>query len=188
MRNVIKSSLLLSRFAFLGAAVSLIMLTSPANAQMADQAELREINSRNAVSIPAAASPFSLLDLSKIQWSNSYSLSYGSGSAGSGSYGMFTTSMLYEFSPSLSMALAVGVGHNPSSIFNNEANSSADLFPAFSLDYHPNNKFHLNLTVVRAPYSPYQSNQFNQYGLYGHQPAGAFSNSLFGSPSIFQRR
>ncbi|MBN4076191.1 hypothetical protein JYT16_00585 [Gemmatimonas aurantiaca] len=175
-------------FAGLPLIIALIMVAPVANAQMADQAELREINSQNAVSVPAVVNPFSLLDLSKVQWSHSYSLSFGGNAFGSGSYGMFSTAMSYEFSRSLSMAFALGVGHNPGALFNKNLNSSSELYPAFSLDYHPNNKFRLNLTVAKMPYSQYRNGRYGSYSPYGFTSPGISRSALFGYPSLFDRR
>lgn len=162
---------------FCATAVLLFMGNGSVNAQMADQAQLREINARNSISAPAVPTPFSLLDLSKVRWSHSYSLSYGSSSFGSGSAGLFTSAMIYDFSPSLSMALAVGVGHNPGALFDNNLNASANLFPAFSLDYHPENKkFRFNLTIAKSP-------GYNGYDRYG----GFHNSSLFGSDPFSSR-
>lgn len=98
---------------------------------------------------------------------------------------MFSSAMYYEFSPSLSLALGVGVGHNPSALFNENVNSTSELFPAFSLDYHPNSKFRLNLTVARTPYY-YGPN--NYYSPYGYGAAGTSRSLLFDFPSSFDRR
>jgi hypothetical protein len=169
---------------FAGICICAALISSPmvANAQMADQVELREINSRNAISTPAVANPFSLLDLSRVQWSHSYSVSYGSSRRGSGSYGMATTSMFYEFSPALSLAVGVGIGHNPGALFSSNTNSSSELFPSFSLDYHPSSKFRLNLTVARMPYSP------RSLYPYGYNSVGITQGGLFGYPSFIDHR
>lgn len=162
----------------LTAVLSLGFMLSPSvSAQMADASDLQAIKSRSAISYPAAASPFSLLDLSKLNWSHSYSLSYGSSAYGSGSFGLYTGSVLYEISKSLSMTFALGVGHNPSSLVNSSINADAELYPSFSLDYHPNNSFRLRVDVARSPYA------------LGYRPTNGFSNytgvgggSLFASP------
>lgn len=185
MREMIKVHFTSARLARVAGAffcAALISLPTAASAQMADQVELREINSRNAISTPAVTNPFSLLDLSRVQWSHSYSFSYGSSGRGSGSYGMATTSMFYEFSPALSLAVGVGIGHNPVALFSSNTNSSAELFPSFSLDYHPSSKFRLNLTVARTPYSP------RSLYPYGYNSVGITQGGLFGYPSFIDRR
>ena len=100
MTQRIKATLIASVAIILSVAVTSV------SAQMADIADLNEIKSRNSVSIPPANNPFSLFDLSKIRFSQSYSVMYGSSSYGSGSLGLYTGSVSYEFSPVLSMAFS----------------------------------------------------------------------------------
>lgn len=148
----------------------LAVMTSSATAQMRDVADLREIKSQSSISLAPATSPFSLLDLSRLKWSHSYSLVFGSGSAGSGSLGMYTSSLSYEFSSVLSLAMSLGVGHNPGALFNQRQQSNAIFFPSMTLDYHPNDNFRMRLSVARSPYgsgyygNPYSSSRFGGLG------------------------
>jgi hypothetical protein len=115
------------------------LLALPAAAQMADRAELEEAARANALGVQPVATPSSLIDLSRLQWSHSYSLSYVSGSGNSASVGMLNTSMLYEFSPKLSLLLNVGVAHNAGALWGNGV-TNATVLPGFVLDYHPSDK------------------------------------------------
>ncbi len=144
---------------------ALSVVASSAEAQMRDVADLREIKSQSSVSLAPAVTPFSLLDLSRLQWSHSYSMSFGSSSAGSGSFGMYTSSLFYEFSSVLSMGMSLGIGHNPGALFSQRQQANATLFPSMILDYHPSNSFRMRLSVARSPYG-----------------AGYYGNQLYGNP------
>ena len=137
---------------------------------------MREIKSQSSVSLEPAVSPFSLLDLSRLQWSHSYSLAFGSGNGGSSSLGMYTSTLSYEFSKSLSMAMSLGIGHNPGALFNQRQQANATLFPSMILDYHPSNSFRMRLSVARSPYGS---------GYYGNQSFGSYSGGYAGSLSPF---
>ncbi|MBN4056690.1 hypothetical protein JYU19_00085 [bacterium AH-315-J21] len=140
-----------------------------------DRIALNEIHNRNAVSVEPAVKPFSLIDLSRLKWSQSYSMSFGSNSFGSSGFGMYSGALTYEFSSKLSMQFAMGIAHN---LTGGAINSGGELFPAFSLDYHPSDKFRLRIDVRKSPYSsrsrygrqaylsPYSS--FGGYGGYGN--------------------
>jgi len=60
----------------------LLVMTVPAWGQMSDKAELQQLDQNRALNM-ATSSPLSLLDFSRIKWSNSYSVSFFSGGAGS---------------------------------------------------------------------------------------------------------
>lgn len=133
-----------------------------------DRVKLNAIHNQNAVSVEPAVKPFSLIDLSKLKWSQSYSVSFGSSPFGSAGLGMYSGSLLYEFSPKLSMQFSMGLAHN---ISGNALSSNGELFPAFALDYHPSSKFRLMINVQRSPYaqgylSPYSS--FTGFGGFGN--------------------
>ena len=154
--------------------IALIALSATTvSAQMADAAKLREIKSENPVSVPPAVNPFSLLDLSKLRFSSSYSVAYGTSSLGSSSLGMLRTTAYYDFSPKLSMAFSLGVSHNPGALFNKTQNADATLFPGFALDYHPSDKFRFNLNVQRTPYLYRYDNPYSYGG------PGYYSGSVF---------
>lgn len=131
-------------------ALALVMLMAiPASAQFADEARLQESQSSLSLGSAPVKTPFSLIDLSKLHFSNSYSLSFTSGGLGSGTAGLLNTTMLYEFSPSLSLAVNIGLSHTSGSIYDANA-SNADILPGFSLDYHPSDKFRMNLSYQKV--------------------------------------
>jgi len=126
-------------------AVFLIAVAGSVSAQMADKAELHSI-SKSPSSVKPAADLFSLLDLSKVSWSHSYSVSFFSGGAMSGSVGLLNSAMLYEFSPKLSLILNLGVAHSGGQ-WGQDRNTT--LLPGFTLDYHPSDKFRLTFQVQK---------------------------------------
>ena len=145
----------------------------PNGSYSADKVKMDAIHDQTAVSVDPAVKPFSLIDLSRLKWSQSYSVSFGSSPFGTQGFGMYTGSLFYEFSPKLSMQFSMGVAQN---ISGSAINSTGDLFPSFALDYHPSSKFRLRVNVQRSPYAsgylnPY--NGFNGYGGYGYSGFGA---------------
>jgi len=123
-----------------------VMATS---AQNTDQAILDNARSSTLLGTSPASSPFSLLDLSRMKWSHSYTLSYISNGGYSGSVGILNTTMFYEFSPKLSLNLNIGIMHNTGAIWGDE-NNNATLLPGFMLDYHPSDKFTILFGMQRV--------------------------------------
>ena len=138
-----------------------------ASAQLVDKAEIQSVKENN-LGLKPAAKPFSLIDLSRIKWSHSYSVSYFSGGGSSTGMGLYTGSMFYEISSSLSIDMQLSVAHNPGSLFNNSAANEASFYPAVNLDYHPSDNFRLSVGFISVPgnyyYNPYYLN--NPYRMY----------------------
>ena len=142
---------------------SLIILAEVGSAQQADVASLKE-SSSNAITglgVNAASSPFSLIDLSRIKWSNSYSVAFFSGGGNSGSVGLWNTSMDYQISTKLFLAVNLGVLHNPSSMWG-KSESDAKFLPGFRLDYRPSDKFMMSISVQQGAgyYNPYSTSAY----------------------------
>lgn len=136
--------------------VAVMVLVSLGLSQSTDLATLKAAGESTPLGVKPATTPFSLIDFSRIRWSNSYSVSFFSGGAYSGSVGLLRTTMYYEFSPKLSMAFNLGVMHNASALIGN-GNSDATFLPGFRLDWHPSSKFQMSLDVQRVSglLSPY---------------------------------
>jgi len=133
------------------------------SAQLVDQADMQKIKDDH-LGLKPAASPFSLIDLSRVKWSNSYSVGFFSGGGTSSTTGLYVGSMFYEFSKSLSLDLQVGIGHNPGALFNSQLNSDARFYPSFKLDYHPSDKFQLLIGFQSIPGNYYNSgSMYNFY-------------------------
>lgn len=140
--------------------ITVLLAFSISAAQFVDNAPISSANT-NYLGLKPADKPFSLIDLSRIKWSNSYSLSFFSGGGTSGSAGLYTTALFYEFSPSLSLGLKLGVLHNPGSLFNRTASTNASFLPGINLDFHPNENFRVSIGI-----DSYTGNYFNNDNYY----------------------
>ena len=134
------------RLRYLLSALMLVMLASLASAQMADRAELEGLSKTSGMSVKPAANPFSLLDMSRVRWSHSYSVGFFSGGATSGSVGLLNSTMFYDISRSLSLSINLGVAHSGGSWGEGR---SATVLPGFTLDYHPSDKFRMTFMIQR---------------------------------------
>ena len=114
--------------------------------QLSDKALLDDVNSTSGIGLRPAVTPFSLIDLSRVRWSHSYSVSFFSGGDYSGSYGVLRTNMFYDLSSKLSLALNLGIGHNTGAIWG-DGSSNATLLPGFQLDFHPSDNFRMSVGV-----------------------------------------
>ncbi len=135
----------------------LIFIASSSFGQMSNSADLQETKNNTLFGVKPANSLYSLIDLSKIRWSHSYSLSFFSGGNSSGSFGMFRTNMFYDLSTKLTVGLNLDLTHNSGSLFNRYSeNNNASLFPGFMLDYHPSKNFNFRIDYRRVDSSnPY---------------------------------
>lgn len=147
-------------------AVIVFTFTLNASAQLVDKADIQSAK-ENSLGLKPVAKPFSLIDLSRIKWSHSYSVNYFSGGGTSTGMGLYTGSMFYEISPSLSIDMQLSVAHNPGSLFNNSVANETSFYPAMNLDYHPSENFRLSLRFISVPagyYNPYYF--YNPYRMY----------------------
>ena len=124
--------------------ISVMVLALSAMAQRSDIATLRETAAKNPVGLKAGNSLFSLIDLSKIRWSNSYTMSYFSGGNFSGSMGLLHTSMFYPISSKLNLMLDLGVAHGISGDLN-RPDKNVSLLPSFQLDYRPSKNMSMSI-------------------------------------------
>lgn len=123
----------------------------PSHAQLADVEHLNNVSAARPLGIEPVASPAGLLDWSKVRFDHSYSIGYASGGGQSISQGMWRSTMYYDFSPQLSLALNVGVLHNTGSLFNTSINTGkSTILPGATLDWRPNAK-----TQVRISFQTY---------------------------------
>lgn len=129
--------------------IAILLIAVPVSAQLVEHAPTPPNVTQSTFGSNPAPSAFSLLDLSRIKWSHSYSVTYFSGGLGSGTVGLLNNSMLYEFSPKLSMALSLGVLHNPGALWGDKQNNDAELLPGFLIDYHPSDNFSLSVAFQR---------------------------------------
>ncbi len=141
--------------------VLVLAVAAMALAQSSDEAKLNALAQSNSLGVMPAASPFSLLDLSRMRWSHSYSISFFSGGGHSGSVGMLNSMMLYKLSSKFTLGLNLGIAHDVGAMWSN-GNRSASVFPGFWLDFHPSDRFRMSISVQRYPgmYSPYSYRRY----------------------------
>jgi hypothetical protein len=140
--------------------ITVLLAFSISAAQFVDNATISSANT-NYLGLKPADKPFSLIDLSRIKWFNSYSLSYFSGGGSSGSAGLYTTSLFYELSSSLSVGLKLGILHNPGYLFDRTASANASFLPGINLDFHPSQNFRISIGI--DSYSGNYLNNSNSY-------------------------
>jgi hypothetical protein len=154
--------------AYLTALVWVLASVAPVTAQMIQQAEAQAI--RNDYSeLRPVSKPFSLIDLSRVKWSHSYSVTFFSGGSSSDLMAMYTGSLFYEVSSSLSVNFALGIVHNPEVFFNSSVQSGAAFYPAFNVDYHPSDHFRISVGFIshpgfyNEPYGPFDRYSWRRY-------------------------
>lgn len=148
----------------------ILVLAGSLGAQQADIASLRESTSRanTGLGVNPTSNAYSLLDISRINWSHSYSVAFFSGGGSSGSVGMLSTTMNYDISSKLHLAVNLGIMHNPGALWNQNTDGQASFFPGIRLDFRPSDKVFMSLSVQKvAGYnSPYSRSRYGRY----HQP------------------
>ncbi len=150
-------------------ALSILILTGLAFAQMADKAEIQSAK-EDYLGLKPVSKPFSLIDLSRLHFSHSYSFNYFSGGGTSGSVGLYTGSIFYELSRSLSLDVELGIAHDPAALFGNSGGTDAAFYPAVNLDYHPSRNFRLSIGFESHPgfyqspyYYPYYTDNWRRF-------------------------
>lgn len=136
-----------------------ILACSLTQAQQSDVVDLQQASEGSGLGVTPSYSPFSLLTSDKITWSHSYSVSFFSGGNTSGSAGLLNSTMFYDFSSKLSLAVNLGILHNPSALWGNGDNQ-ASFLPGFRLDYRPSDKVSMSVSFQRyngysSPYTGY---------------------------------
>ncbi len=129
-----------------------VLLSTGALAQSIDKAKLQSLDQLNTLGIKPASHPFSLIDLSRLRWSHSYSLSYFSGNGGSGSVGLLNSMLMYDISSKLTLGVNLSMAHNLAGSWNTATGTqSVTFYPGFWLDYHPSEKFKMSIQVQKVP-------------------------------------
>lgn len=122
------------------------------------QGQAQQAADSQATSLYNAASPFALLDASRLSMHHSYSLSYFSGPGGGQSVGMYMNSIGYQLARPLYLQVDIGLMHNPGALVGRgDPSAGARILPNFSLRYTPSPKFTLMVDVRTMPtyYAPY---------------------------------
>jgi hypothetical protein len=154
------------RTIIIGTVVLSALFAGNAAGQLVEDARMNVPTATNTLGTAPAATPFSLLDFSRIKWSHSYSVSFFSGGGESSSLALANTSMFYEISSKLSLQVDLGILHNPGALWGN-AQSGAEILPAFRLDYRPSENVRMSINFQRytGGYLPLRSGY--RYGNWG---------------------
>lgn len=129
--------------------LALLLMVSVVSAGELSEAPPKSTSQVSGIGVKPAASPWSLLDMSRISWSHSYSVSFFSGGGTSSSVGLLQTSMLYDISDKLKLTVNLGMLHNPSALWN-DGDSNARFLPGFRLDFRPSDKVSMTLEVQQV--------------------------------------
>lgn len=133
----------------------LVIMGSLTMAQSADRAEVKEITAKYDMGLTKAPS-FPLLDLSRIHFSQSYSIGFFSGGGISGSQAMYNGSITYELSRPLTLTLNMGILHDPSALWgNSRVGNNAKFYPSGWLDWRPSKNFMMTIGFESVPASYY---------------------------------
>lgn len=108
---------------------------------------------KSLLGVKSNAKSFSLLDPSKLRMSHSYTFSYFSSGRSSGSFGVYTNILQYQFSKPLTLTLSLNYLHQPLSVFHKDDLRLKDaILPNFQLRYRPNDSFSFTINVLTYPY------------------------------------
>jgi hypothetical protein len=114
-----------------------------------------------------------LLDPSRFRMRQSYSVSYMSGSGGSGSLGLYTNNIEYQLFKPLTLHVGLGYMHQPfGSRGANSAGLSVDdgfFIPSAGLTYRPSDNF---LLMVDFRQYPSGTSPYSRWGYGGWRPYG----------------
>ncbi len=114
-----------------------------------------------------------LLDPSRFRMRQSYSLSYMSGSGGSGSVGMYVNNIEYKLFEPLTLRVGLGYLHQPfGSLGANAAGLSVDngfFIPSAGLEYRPSENF---LLMVDFRQYPSGTSPYSRWGYGERKPYG----------------
>jgi hypothetical protein len=107
----------------------------------------------NLLGIKSDTKSFSLLDPSRVRMSHSYTFSYFSSGKTSGSFGVYTNVLEYQFSKPLTLTLSLNYLHQPLSVFYRDNLRIRDaILPNFQLKYRPNDSFSFTINVLTFPH------------------------------------
>jgi hypothetical protein len=140
-----------------------VCLGATASAQLSDQARLQNLTQSRGFGVKPVANPFSLLDLSRMRWHHSYSISFFSANGYSGSLGMFSSSMVYDVSSKLTVGVNLSLAHDVGSGLRS-GDYDASFLPGFWLHFHPSKNVNMSLHVQRSVgwYAPFGYGGFRQ--------------------------
>lgn len=140
-------------------AATMVLLPLAVVAQMSDQAEVEQITREYDLGLSKRPS-LSLIDLSRLHMTQSYSLSFFSGSGQSGSVGLYSNTITYQLANPLTLTLNLGILHNPGSLLGNKSsNNSTTFLPSGWLDWRPSKNFSMSIGFETIP--AYRNGYYN---------------------------
>lgn len=126
-----------------------------------------------------SATGFRLLDPSRLKMSQSYSMSYFSGSGNSGSVGLYMNTLEYQFSRMLTVRVGLAYLHQPLGFLQNSGGrselSEGRFLPNMSIDFRPSNKFRMLLDFRTVP----TFGGYNGFSRYGYGPRTGMRNPWY---------
>ncbi|MCP4567613.1 MAG: hypothetical protein GY841_08545 [FCB group bacterium] len=145
--------------------LSLLVLPLTLTAQMTDQVEIKEITQEYDLGLSRRPS-VPLIDLSRLNMSHAYSISFFSGNGQSGSVGMYNNMMTYKLADPLTLTLNLGILHNPGSLWGDKSFSNDAVFlPSGWLDWRPSKNVSLSIGFETLP----AYNGYNNAGRYWYR-------------------
>jgi hypothetical protein len=116
--------------------------------------EKKPVSSADVIGTSRIDSKFSLFDLSRLEMSHSYSVSYFSSGGSGTTIAMYMNSMKYRISNPLTLKINLAWIHQPGALFSRNRGVPTDygkILPSFTLEYRPSDKFYLELGYHSYP-------------------------------------
>ncbi len=157
--------------------VVLLGVTLPANAQLRDNVQSQQAEARLYGSDGPMFSLNQLFSPAHFKMGHSYEMSFGSFGNQSSSLGMYTNSMMFQFSDKLAARVDLSFAHSPfgsNNVMGDKSNQGQFFLRNAEVAYRPSEKVQLHLSVQQSPYGRYMS----PYGGYGYGRHSMYS--LFG--------
>ncbi|HDS01291.1 MAG TPA: hypothetical protein ENO22_07675 [candidate division Zixibacteria bacterium] len=120
-----------------------------------------EATSADAIGKARIDNKFSLLDLSRLDMSHSYTISYFSANGQGTTIGMYMNSIRYRISNPLTLNVNLAWVHQPGQLLGGDRGTPTDygsIYPSFSLEYRPSDKFYLEIGYHSVPAYMYYYN------------------------------
>jgi len=131
-----------------------LMVLSVSLQSQTELARTETKSSAEAIGSSRIENRFSLLDLSRLEMSHSYSISYFSMGGRGMTIGMYVNSIRYQISNPLTLNLSLAWVHQPGNFLLRDRGTATDygrILPSFSLEYRPSDNFFLEIGYHSIP-------------------------------------
>ncbi|MBI3006510.1 MAG: hypothetical protein HYY49_14020 [Ignavibacteriales bacterium] len=134
-------------------AAAILLIAGTANGQLKSRPEERPSVSESIIRSDNSGLMFGWFDPSRLTMHHSYSLSYSSFGGQGLSLGVYTNSLLYQFSDPLSVQFDISLMHSPYNTFGNEfgKNFSGVYLSRAQLNYKPTDNMWLQIQFRQVP-------------------------------------